>query len=157
MRQPAGDHRVGKVAPAGNPQPLIVEEGALAALGGIELFIGGIVDHACDHGAFALQADRNRKLRNPMQEVRRAVERIDDPGVGLVVTHARAAFLADKTVARPRLGEVVVQHLLGALVGERDKIGRPLQRHLKIFDLAEVALEAAAGAARGFDHDVDKG
>jgi hypothetical protein len=45
----------------------------------------------------------------------------------------------------------------GALVGHGDEVRRSLQRYLKIFDLAEVALEAAAGAARGFDHDVDKG
>ena len=68
-----------------------------------------------------------------------------------------AAFLADEAVTGPRLGEVGVQHLLGAPVGHGDEIGRALQRHLEIFDLAEVALEAAAGAARGFDHDVDKG
>ena len=69
----------------------------------------------------------------------------------------RAAFLADEAVARPRLGEVLVQHFLGALVGLGDEVRRPLQRHLQMLDLAEVALEAAAGAARGFHHDVDKG
>ena len=70
---------------------------------------------------------------------------------------AGAAFLADEAVARPRLGEVVVAASPRRACRPGDEIGRPLQRHLKIFDLAEVALEAAAGAARGFDHDVDKG
>ena len=68
-----------------------------------------------------------------------------------------AAFLTDEAVAGPGLGEVLVQDLLGALVGERDEIGRPLQRDLEMLDLAEIALEAAAGAARGLDHDVDSG
>ena len=85
MRQAAGDHAVGELAAAGDPQPLVVEEGALAALGDIKLVIGGIVDHAGDDGALALQADRNRKLRNAVQEIGGAVERIDDPGVALVV------------------------------------------------------------------------
>ena len=157
MRQPAGDHAFVELAPPGDAQALIVEEGALAALGDVEFVIGGIVDHAGDHRALALQPDRNRKLRNAVQEVGGAVERIDDPGVGLVVAFAGAAFLADEAVTRPRLGEVGVEHLLGAPVGHGDEIGRPLQRHLQIFDLAEVALEAAAGAARGLDHDVDEG
>jgi hypothetical protein len=50
-----------------------------------------------------------------------------------------------------------MQHLFGAPVGHGDEIGRPLQRNLKVLDLAEIALETAAGVARGFDHDVDKG
>ena len=157
MRQAAGDHAFVELAAAGDAQPLVVEERALAALGDVQLVIGGVVDHAGDDGVLALQADRDRKLRDAVQEVGGAVERIDDPGVALVGAFAAAAFLADEAVARPRLGEVLVQHFLGALVGLGDEVRRPLQRHLQMLDLAEVALEAAAGAARGFHHDVDKG
>ena len=106
MRQAAADHAVVELAAAGDAQPLVVEEGALAALGDVELVIGGIVDHAGDDGALALQPDRDRELRDAVQEIGGAVERIDDPGVGLVVALADAAFLADEAVARPRLGEV---------------------------------------------------
>ena len=157
MRQPTANHAFAELAPAGDAQPLIVEEGALAALGGIEFFVGGIVDHAGDQRVLALQADRNRKMRDAVQEIRGAVERIDDPGVGLVIAHARAAFLADEAITWSRLGEVGVEHLLGAPVCHGNEIGGSLQRHLKILDLAEVALETAAGAARRFDHDVDSG
>jgi hypothetical protein len=100
MRQPAGDHAFVELAAAGDAQALIVEEGALAAFGDIELVIGGIVDDAGNDGSFALKSDRDRKLRNAVQEVGGAVERIDDPGVGLVVARARAAFLADKALER---------------------------------------------------------
>src|SRR5207302_2834694 len=157
MRQPAGDHAFVEIATAGDAQPLIVEEGALATLGNIELFVGRIIDYPGDYGALALQADRDRKLRDAVQEIRGAVERVDDPGVGLVVAHTCPAFLADEAVTRPRLVEVAVEHLLSALVGHGNEIGRALERHLKVLDFAEVALETAAGAARGFDHDVDKG
>ena len=69
-----------------------------------------------------------------------------------------AAFLADEAVARPRLGEVGRSSISSArLSASGDEIGRPLQRHLEMLDLAEIALEAAAGAARGLDHDVDEG
>jgi hypothetical protein len=67
-----------------HPQPLIVEKGALAALGGEQLVIGGVVDDAGDHGAFALEPDRDRKVRDAVQKIQRAVERIDDPAVSLV-------------------------------------------------------------------------
>jgi len=53
----------------------------------------------------ALQADRYREIAGmPCREVGGAVERIDDPDVALVGAFAMAAFLADETVARPRLG-----------------------------------------------------
>ena len=123
-------------------------------LDGTTNFLHGIPQFAI---SIALQADRNRELRDAVQEVGGAVERIDDPGVALVLAFAGAAFFADEAVTRARLGEVGVQHLLGAPVGHGDEIGRSLQRHLEMFDLAEVALEAAAGAARGLDHDVDDG
>src|ERR1051325_3814744 len=36
-------------------------------------------------------------------------------------------------------------------------LGRSLQRDLQMLDLVEIVFEAAAGAARGLDHDVDEG
>src|SRR5262249_12473645 len=75
----------------------------------------------------------------------------------LVGAFARAALFADEAVAGPRLGEIGIEHLLGALVGERDEIRRSLQRYLQIFDLAEIAIEGAARAPRGLDHDIDEG
>ena len=73
-----------EVAASRDAQPLVIEERALAALGG-EQFVGDrIVDHPGDHRALALEPDRNAELRNAVQEIGRTVERIDDPGVGLV-------------------------------------------------------------------------
>ena len=92
-----------------------------------------------------------------MQEVGGAVERIDDPGVGLVGALVAAAFLAEEAVAGPRLAQLGAQHLLGAAVGGGDEIGRPLERDLQVLDLAEVALERARGLARGRDHHVEEG
>src|SRR5215813_13663542 len=157
MRERAGDDRVGQPLARRHPQPLIVEEGALAALGGEQLVIGGVVDDAGDHGAFALEPDRDRKVRNSVQKIQRAVERIDDPAVSLIAAFARATLLAQKTVAGARMLELVAQDLLGAAVGGGDEIGRPLERRLQVLDLAEIALERAARLARGLDHHVEKG
>ena len=94
-------------------------------------------------------------MRNAVQKVGRAVERIDDPAMGFVGAGMRAAFFAKKTVVRARLGELLAQDGLGAAVGGGHEIARSLERNLKLLDLAEVAFEAAGGAMRRLDHDVE--
>ena len=157
MRQPAGDDGFGQPLPSGDADALIVEEGALAAFGDEQIVIGGIIDQAGDDRAAALERDRDREVRNAVQEIGRAVERVDDPAMGLVAAFVRAAFLAEEAVIGPRLGELFAHDLLGALVGRGDEIARALERDLQLLDLAEIALEAAAGAVRRFDHDVEDG
>src|SRR6185503_11354657 len=96
MRQRAGYDRIDEPLARGDPDAAVVEERALAALCGEELVIGGIVDQPRDRRALAHQRDRDREVRNAVQEVGGAVERIDHPGVGLVAALAAAAFLAEK-------------------------------------------------------------
>ena len=102
------------------------------------------------------QPDGNAELRNAVQEIGGAVERIDDPGVRLVGAFAAAAFLADEAVARTRLVEFRVERLLGAAVGGGDEIRRAFERNLQLLDFAEIALERAARFARGGDHHVEQ-
>src|SRR5712692_3482163 len=157
MRQPAGDDRVREPLARRHPQPPIVEEGALAALGGEQFLVRRIVDQAGHDGALALERDRDREVRDPVQEVGGAVERIDDPAVRLVGAFVGAAFLAEKAVAGARVRELLAHDFLGAPVGGGDEIGGALERDLQMLHLAEVALEHAAGLARGFDPHVEEG
>ena len=96
-------------------------------------------------------------MRDAVQEVGGAVERIDDPAVALIAAGVGAAFLAEEAVVGPRLGQFAAHDLLGAPVGGGDEIARALHRDLQVLDLAEIALEAAAGAIGGLDHDVEDG
>src|SRR5260370_40454007 len=89
-----------------------------------------------------------------MQEIGGSVERVDDPAVGFVAALPMAAFLAEKTVARPRLGGLREQNLFGATVGRGDEIRRAFHRDLQVLDLAVVALEAATSFAGCGGHDV---
>ena len=75
-----------------------------------------------------------------MQEIGRAVERVDDPAMGFVVAVVATALLAEKTVAGPRLGQFSLKNFLGAAVGGGDEIGRSFQRDLQVLDFAEIAL-----------------
>ena len=87
---------------AGDAQAAVVEEGAAAALGGVELVHGRIVDHAGDDLALPLQRDRDREDRDAVQEVGGAVERIDDPAVLVVLAGDHAALLHQEAVAGTR-------------------------------------------------------
>src|SRR5499427_2567101 len=53
--------------------------------------------------------------------------------------------------------ELLAQDFLRVPVRGGDEIGRPLERRLQVLDLAKIALERAAGLARGLDHHVEKG
>src|SRR5829696_6944063 len=157
MRQAAGDDAVGEASPSRDAQPGVVEKGAFAALSQKHLVSRRIVDQSRDDDAFTLQRHRDGELRNAVQEIRGAIERVDDPQMRRVAAFVAAAFLTDKAVARPRLGEFLAQHLLGLAVGGGDEVGGALERHLQLLHLAEVALKPARRLPRGFDHDVEQG
>src|SRR5258708_34327739 len=89
-----------------------------------------------------------------MREVGGSAERVADPAGGFVVALPTAAFLAEKTVAWPRLGELRMQNLFGATVRRGDEIRRAFHRDLQVLDLAVIALEAATSFAGCGGHDV---
>ena len=106
---------------------MIVEKRALPLLGDEHLINRRIVDQAGDHGAVALERHRNCEVRDAVQEIGGAIERIDDPRMALVAAFATATFFTEKTVARPCLHELCVDGFFGATVGGRHEIGRALQ------------------------------
>ena len=154
MRQPTGDHCIGKTLSRGNPDTLLIEERAFAALGNEHLLVRRVVDQPCHHRGFALERNRDGELGNTVEKIRGAIERIDDPVMRLVGAFALAAFLTEKAVTGPRLHQFRVQCFLGAAVGGRHEIAGTLQRNLQFLQLAKVAFKRARGLARGGDHDV---
>src|SRR6185312_2608915 len=146
----------GKPRARGDADALLVEERALAALGKKHLVVGRIVDQPGDDDAVALERDRDRELWNAVQEVRGAIERIDDPRVRLVGALAAAAFLAEEAVAGTRLDQFLIERFLGAAVGGGDEIRWTLERDLQLLEFAEVALERARSFARGRYHDIEQ-
>ena len=142
------------VAAGGDADAAVVVIGALPLFGDENVVGGGIVDHARDHLAFALQPDRDGEDRQAMQEIGGAVERIDVPDVALVGALDRSAFLHHEAIARPRLGQFLEDRALGLAVGDGDEIARPLDRNLQVLDLAEIALQAAPGLEGGGGHHI---
>ena len=156
-RNSTGNQRVGKIAPRGDAQPRVVEIGALAALGDVEIVGCGIVDEARDKLAVALEFDGNREDRQAVQKVGGAVERIDMPGMRFVGALDKARFFHDETVAGARPRKLFEQGLFGAFVSGSDEVARSLDRDLQVLDLAEIALQAAPGFERGRNHHIHQG
>ena len=143
------DDAVGQRLARRHPEAPVVHEGALALLRGEQLVVDRIVDDGGDDLALALQGDGDGKERNAVQEVAGAVERVDDPAVGLVRALDHAALLHQEAVARAGLGQLPVQRLLGAVVGAGGEVGRALDGDLQLLQLAEVARQPAAGLSGG--------
>src|SRR5262245_23816225 len=80
--------------------PASIELCAVAARGREQLLPHRIVDDAVLETAAVLDRDRDREDREPVQEVGRAVEGIDDPDE--LVAAAASALLAEKTMVGMR-------------------------------------------------------
>ena len=79
---------------------------AVAARGAIKLAAHRIEDDADARTAFLHVSDRDIPVRHATQEVMRAVDRIDDPATVDRAFEARRRFLAQKTVAGKRRGDL---------------------------------------------------
>lgn len=88
-------------------------------------------------------------MRQAVQEVGGAVQRVDDPAAGRILARLFAGFLADPAIVRPCGAQFFLDDALGLAVGAADEVARALDRDLKVLDLAEVLDEAAARLARG--------
>ena len=98
-----------------------------------------IEDEGGDKLALALQRDGDGELRNAVQEIRGAVDGIDDEAVRLVLAFDGARLFDQKAITGPRLAQLLDENAFGALVGGGDEIGGAFARHLQIFQLAEIA------------------
>src|SRR6185437_12270812 len=143
VRQPAGDDGFVELRAGSDPDALLVQERTFAALGEKRVVVGRIVDEAGDDRAFALERNRNGEVRNAVQEIGGAVERIDDPCVRSVGAFAAAAFLAEKAVAGARFDQFLIERFFRAPVGGGNEIRGALERDLQLFQFAEIALERA--------------
>src|SRR5690606_26579367 len=83
-----------------NPNTPVIQKRTLPLLRCIHLIRDGIVDQPGNKLTLTLEADRNGEQRNAMEEIRGAVERIDDPAVRFVGADDLAALLHEEAIAR---------------------------------------------------------
>ena len=95
-------------------------------------------------------------MRQPVQEVRRPVQRIDDPAMLGIAAGDGAALLHQEAVVGPAVLQLLAQDLLGLVVGGGDEIARPLDGDLKLLDLAEIAAQPSRRLVGGPGHHIDE-
>jgi hypothetical protein len=132
-----------------------VDRGAGAAAGGEQFLAQGVVDHAVLEPAAVHHRDGDAEHREAVQEVGRAVQRVDDPDVLGIA--AGAAFLGEEGVVRVAALHGADDVLLGHAVDFADEVVAALGVDLDGVELVDVADDEVAGAARGADADVQNG
>src|SRR3954447_11012832 len=129
----------------------------MAAFGAEQLVAQRIEHDAGRQLAMLLERDRDRPVRQAVEEVGGAVERVDDPAVVRRAPGLDAALLHDEPVVGTAALELFLDQALGAAVGGGDEVAGSLDRDLELLDLAEVAGEQAGRARRGANHDLEIG
>ncbi len=157
-RNAGGEHRLAEFTPGGYTQPAFVDERAGALLRPEHLVGGGSIDHAGVDlrravGLAAFQADADRPVRHAVQEIGRAVQRIDHPAPRPVFRARGTGFLHQEGVSGAGLVQLFLQGLFGADVGLGDEVGGPLDADLKLLDLGKVAQQPLGRLLRGVCHD----
>jgi hypothetical protein len=132
-----------------------VQHRAPAALRDEKVLRARRVDHAELELPLVLQADRHGEVREAVQEVRRAVERVDDPEP--VALPVGPAFLREDRVVGMRLADRVHDLGFGTAVDVRDEVVAALAVDLDLVGALEVPHDVVAGRARGGDGDVFEG
>src|SRR3954447_9366002 len=95
---------------------------AFAAQGTERLAVQGIVHHRDQRPVTVAAGDGHRPLRNAVEEVDGAVERVDDPAEPARAYRA-GTLLAQHAVARALLAQEPRDQRLGVAIGVRDRIG----------------------------------
>src|SRR6185312_12587624 len=97
---------------------------AVAARGGEKFLPHGVVDDGVLQAALVLERDRYGEGGEAVQEIRGAVERVDDPDEFVVA--AAAAFLGEKGMLRVAAANGGDDVRFGLAVDVRDEIVAPL-------------------------------
>ena len=101
------------------------------------------------------QRDGNGPMRQPVQEIGCAVQRIDNPAACRVLPCDTAFFLGQPAIGRTRAKQFFLEDFLGCQICAADEIAGTFHRHLQVLDLAEILDKRSAGLAGSLDHDVE--
>src|SRR6185436_16655964 len=112
-----------------------------------------VVDDCVLHAPATLHADRHRKVRIAVQEVRSAVERVDDPDEFVVVA-ALTAFLRKKSMLRIAAPYGLDDVPLRLRIDLADEVVLALGAHLEAVQPVQAANDDLSSAARGLNGDI---
>ena len=146
-REAGTDERLGQLVAAADAYAPAVELCAVAARCGEEFLAHRVVDDAVFHAAFDLYADRDGEYRETVQEIRRAVERVDDPDGLRFPLHT--AFLCEDGVVGIVLVDDLDHGAFRGAIGVADVIVVAFLLDLQLVEVGQVAHQRTARAPRG--------
>ncbi len=127
---------------------------AAAPRGGEDLPAHGVVYYGVLQTAFLLAGNRDREDGELVKEVRRPIERINDPH-GFVIAGG-SAFFREKSVVRIVLADDGNDLRLRLGINLAHEVVTPLGRDGERFETVQIPDNDLAGAARGLDSDIEK-
>jgi choline dehydrogenase len=102
---------------ARHPQAAIVHPRPGTLFSPVQFVLGRVKDHTRNDFALVFQTDGNRPMRQAVQKVGCAVQRIDDPATGGVGPLTAAGFLAQPAIGRAARHQLFLDDALGFQVG----------------------------------------
>ncbi|MNT06613.1 hypothetical protein D3C72_1412890 [compost metagenome] len=133
----------------------VVQERAAATAGGEEFVARGVIDDRLRHLAALRQRDGHGVVGQAVDEVRRAVQGIDDPLEFSLVGTLQPEFLAQHGMVRVSGMQCLDDGLLGGAIDFRDIIARPLASHAESFQIHAGTVDNGAGTPGRLDGDVE--
>jgi hypothetical protein len=132
----------------------VVEVCATASRGGEDLLAHGVVYYGVLQAPLLLAGDGDRENGELVQEVRRPIERVDDPH-GLVVP-CGTAFFGQESVVRVVLADDGDDLRLRLGIDLTHEVVTALGRDGERFQAVQIPDNDLASAARGADSDIEK-
>ena len=141
----------------GHADAALVQAGAFAARGGVDVVALGGVNQRFLQYAFVQQGDGNGVLRVAVQVVGGAVQRVDNPFVFGASAAAAAAFFGADAVVGVGFADQVDNQRFGLAVDVGDEIVGGFVIHAQAVEVVGGAQHQVAGFAGGFVGDVEGG
>ena len=146
----AGGHQaVAQGSTVAHVEDTAVANGALSPLGREHAPLAQFVDGSPHEVAVLHQGHRHGVGRKVVNEVGRAVQRVDDP-VGPALNPGLAPFFAEHAAARQQRGQAFDEHLLGLLVDVAHQRVECLGLNRVRLEFAAFAADPVAYGAHGF-------
>src|ERR1051326_63627 len=138
-----------QVADLGNMDCLVIQPRAASERRRKHFTASRVIDSPSDDLSLELQSHRHAEHREPVGEVRSAVERIDQPAIVAALV-LQAAFFTQDVVTGPKLSYTIANQCLRLPVSNRDQIGFAFVFHRNM--LREILHQQRARFPRDLGH-----
>ena len=139
-RNAGGKNRLIHLRATGDSHAPVVEKSALAFFRPEHLFVDRFINNPGGNLAIFFERDRHGKMRDAMDEICRAIDRVDDPAAVRIIAGNLAIFFHQKAIIVPRVFKLFFKHFFGADIGGGDKVSWPFAGYLQLINFTVIAF-----------------